>query len=133
MEHKMILSRLASTAPKSARRGVIAGLTAVSCLLLLGGCNADKDKRILFDGHHFRTKAKLTDRKVSAADFGVEVKKATQSLDGARAAGEYAGTRFCIANFGSSRIDWAIGPETDPGELVIEGDTLTFRGTCLKP
>ena len=117
------------TYPKLARGAVLAAL----CLLALGACNANKDKRILFDGIHFRTKAKAIDRKVSAADFGVEVKSASQSLDGARAAGEYAGIRYCIANFGSSRIDWAIGPDTDPAALRIEGDTLTFRGTCLKP
>ncbi|WP_353346881.1 hypothetical protein [Aquicoccus sp. SU-CL01552] len=117
-----------ATYPKLARGAALAAL----CLLALGGCT-DKDKRVRFDGIHFKTKAKAVDRKVSAADFQVEVKKATQSLDGARGAGEYAGIRYCIANFGSSRIDWAIGPDTDPAVLRIEGDTLTFRGTCLKP
>lgn len=106
---------------------------AALCLLALGACNANKDKRILFDGIHFRTKAKPVDRKVSVADFRVEVKNATQSLDGARGAGEYGGIRYCISNFGSSRIDWAIGPDTDPAALTLEGDTLVFRGTCLKP
>jgi len=119
----------AITYPKLARGAALAAL----CLLVLGGCNANKDKRILFDGINFRTKAKAVDRKVSAADFRVEVKKATQSLDGARGAGEYGGIRYCIANFGSSRIDWAIGPDTDPAALRIEDDTLVFRGTCLKP
>ena len=118
----------AATYPKLARGAALAAL----CLLALGGC-ADKDKRVRFDGIHFKTKAKAVDRKVSVADFRVEVKKATQSLDGARGAGEYDGIRYCIANFGSSRIDWAIGPDTDPAALRIEDDTLTFRGTCLKP
>lgn len=102
-------------------------------LLVLGGCNVDKDKQLRFDGYHFKTEVKPVDRKVSIVDFTAEVKKASQSLTGARAAGEHAGIRYCIATYGSSRIDWAIGPKTDPETLVLDKDTLTFRGTCLKP
>lgn len=102
-------------------------------LLALGGCNADKDKQMRFDGVHFKTKVQPVDRKVSITEFTAEVKKASQSLEGARAAGEHAGTRYCVVNYGSSRIDWQIGPETDPTTLVLDKDTLTFRGTCLKP
>ncbi|TDK43232.1 hypothetical protein E1832_17430 [Antarcticimicrobium luteum] len=106
---------------------------AALCLLTLGGCTGNKDKQLRFDGHQYRTKAKPADRKMSIAAFTVEVKNVSQSLKGARAAGEYAGVRYCVTNYGSSRIDWDIGPETDPGTLMIDRDTLTFRGTCLKP
>jgi hypothetical protein len=118
-----------ATYPGLAKGAAVAAL----CLLALAGCNVDKDKQIRFDGHHFRTKAKPTDRKVALAPFTVEVKNVSQSLKGARAAGEYAGIRYCVVNYGSSSIDWEVGPETDPETLVIEKDQLTFRGTCLKP
>lgn len=114
--------------------GLAKGAAAAAlCLLALAGCNVDKDKQIRFDGHHYRTKAKAVERKASVALFTVEVKNVSQSLKGARAAGEYAGIRYCVVNYGSSQITWEVGPETDPQTLVIEGDTLTFRGTCLKP
>ncbi|MDX2483112.1 MAG: hypothetical protein QNK42_05580 [Pseudodonghicola sp.] len=118
----------AITYPKLAKGAAVAAL----CLLAVGGCT-NKDKQIRFDGQHFKTKAKAVDRKVSVAEFTVEIKKVSQSLKGARAAGGYAGTRYCVTKYGSSGIDWAIGPETAPETLVIDRDTLTFRGTCLKP
>ena len=118
-----------ATYPGLARGAAAAAL----CLLALAGCNADKDNQTLFDGQQFRTKAKPADRKVTLAAFTVDVKNVSKSLKGARAAGEYAGIRYCVVNYGSSRIDWEVGPETDPETLVIEKDSLTFRGTCLKP
>ena len=48
-------------------------------------------------------------------------------------AGGYAGTRYCIEKFGNSRIDWAVGPDTEPGRLTIADNTLVFRGTCQRP
>lgn len=117
------------TYPGLARSAAAAAL----CLLALAGCNADKDKQMLFDGQHFRTKAKAVERKTSVAEFTVEIKNVSKSLEGARAAGEYAGIRYCVVNYGSSRIDWEVGPETAPETLTIEKDSLTFRGTCLKP
>ncbi len=109
-----------------------AGLAAL-CGLTLAACNVNRDKQIRFEGFYFRTKAKAVEKKVSVADFTVEIKDVAQSLDGAREAGKYAGTRYCVTNYGSSRINWAVGPDTEAENLVIEGDTLTFRGTCLKP
>ncbi|MFC3117986.1 DUF5333 family protein [Jhaorihella thermophila] len=35
-------------------------------------------------------------------------------------AGAYEATRYCIENYGSSRILWEIGPETEPQNLPIE-------------
>jgi len=108
-----------------------AALTAL-CATALLACTP-KDKRILFDGHYFKTKAKAVDRKVSVAEFRVEVKNTGQSLEGARAAGAYAGTRYCIENYGSSQIVWARGPEDEPQNLVFDRDSLILQGTCQKP
>ena len=118
-----------ATYPGLAKGAALAAL----CLLALAGCNQKRENRVEFDGHYFPAKAKAVDRKVSIAEFTVEIKDVSQSLDGARAAGEYEATRYCVTEYGSSRIDWAIGPETAPEDLMIEGDTLTFRGTCQEP
>jgi hypothetical protein len=91
------------------------------------------DDRILFDGQAFRAKAKVVDKKVSPADFSVVVNGVSASLDGAREAGRYEGTKFCIENFGSSRIEWKVGPDTEPQQLQISDDKLTFAGTCQRP
>lgn len=114
----------------NSRRIVALGLAGL--LTVTAGCN-QKDKRTLFDGMYFKTKAAAVDRKVTLADFTVTVKDVAQSLDAARQAGGYAGTRYCIENFGSSRIDWAVGPDTEPGRLTIADNTLVFRGTCQRP
>lgn len=126
----MIISRIASAAPNIARLALVAGLMAA-----LAACSGKEEKRIRFDGHYFPAKARAADKKRSMAEFTVEVQRVSQSLDGARAAGEYEGIRYCIttANYGSSKIDWAVGPDTAPQDLTIVKDTLTFRGTCGKP
>ena len=36
------------------------------------------------------------------------------SLDGAREAGRHEGTKFCIDAFGTSKINWKVGPDTEP-------------------
>lgn len=105
---------------------------ALALIAVLAGCSGDKDK-ILFDGYDFRSKTAPVDKKRSRADFTVTIKDATRSLDGAREAGRYQGTRYCIANYGNSDIDWAVGPDTDPAQLrIVDGD-LSFQGTCQRP
>jgi len=119
---------------KATYRGLAKGAAlAAACLLALGACNGKRENRVRFDGNYYPTKAKAVDRKESVAMFTVEIKNVSQSLDGARAAGEYAGIRYCVTKYGSSYVDWAVGPETDPAQLQIAGDTMTFSGTCLKP
>ncbi|WP_170454668.1 hypothetical protein [Ruegeria arenilitoris] len=103
-------------------------------LTLLSACGtAPTSDRILFDGKSFRAKAKPVDKKRSPADFTVTIKGVSASLDGAREAGRYEGTRFCIQNFGSSRIAWKVGPDTEPQNLRVENDSLTFSGACQRP
>ncbi len=97
--------------------------------VLLGGCTPIED-RITFGGYYFRADAKAIDKKKTLAEFTVTVRDVAQSLDGARAAGGYEGTSYCIKNFGTSRIDWVVGPATDPGDLRIVDERLVFQGTC---
>ncbi|MDK3016196.1 hypothetical protein [Pseudodonghicola flavimaris] len=104
----------------------------VLCLAMLAGCT-EKDKEMTFDGVYFKTKAKAVDRKASVADFRVEVKDAGKSLDGARQAGAYEATRYCIENYGSSVIHWINGPEDAAEALVFDKGDLILRGVCQKP
>lgn len=113
-------------------RSTLAVFGLAALVVLIAGCTK-KDERVLFDGLYFKAKAAPVDRKKTLAEFVVSVQDVSQSLEGARAAGGYEGTRYCIANYGTSRIDWTVGPETEPQQLVIDKDTLSFRGTCLRP
>lgn len=96
-------------------------------LLALAACNEDPN-RLPFDGIYF--KSKTSKFKDGQRDFTVSVFKASQSLEGAISAGEFEGTRYCIASYGTSRINWAIGPDTPRESLVLRDDTLTLQGQC---
>ncbi|WP_425046164.1 hypothetical protein [Primorskyibacter sp. S87] len=104
---------------------------AAAALVLAGtlGCTRPEN-RVLFDGLYFPSKSKAVDKKVSRAEFTATVNKVSQSFDSARKAAEYEGIRYCIVNYGTSRIDWLVGPDTDPAQLRIEKDSLTYQGTC---
>jgi hypothetical protein len=96
--------------------------------LVLSACNR-RDDTILFDGQAFRAKADAID-KDDRRTFTATISPVSASLEGAIEAGRYEGTKYCIANYGTSVIDWAVGPETEVTQLVVDGDTLTFQGTC---
>lgn len=110
----------------------LAGL--VAALAVTSGCSLQKrENRLLFGGHYFPIKAKAVDKKVSLANFTVTVDKASQSPDDAREAGRHGGTVYCIGNYGTSEIEWSLGPDSDPAQLRIVDDKLTLSGTCQRP
>ncbi|SMX28545.1 hypothetical protein TRP8649_02670 [Pelagimonas phthalicica] len=82
----------------------------------------------VFDGERFRggVKAARSDRQ----HFVATVRNVSKSKAGAIEAAEHEGIRHCIEYFGTSDIDWEVGPETNPDALVVENDTLTFMGSC---
>ncbi|WP_290559856.1 hypothetical protein [Aestuariivita sp.] len=98
-------------------------------LALVAGCTA-RDDRVRFDGEVFRGKAShdRDDRR----KFTVEVSPVSASLDGAREAGRFEGIKYCINEYGTSNIEWSVGPDTDPAALVIERDRLSFAGMCKR-
>ena len=102
-------------------------LTVLS-LALLAGCSRNDD-RILFDGQAFRGKAKHVN-KDDRRDFTASVSPLSASLEGAREAGRYEGTKYCIQQYGTSKIAWASGPDDDPQTWAIDRDTVTFAGRC---
>lgn len=106
------------------RLGVLA---LTGAMVALAGC-ADPADRILFDGKYFPTKVSKVDRQRD--QITVTVKNVAQSPEGALAAGRYAAVAYCVGTYGSSDIDWAVGPDTDPSQIRITDNTMTFRGTC---
>ena len=100
---------------------------ASALALAVSGC-VKENRNIPFDGVVFKTKTKKVDDNL--ADFVAYVSPVSASLEGAREAGRYEGTKYCISNFGTSQIDWTVGPETEASKLIITEDTLTFQGQC---
>ncbi|MEW9919163.1 hypothetical protein AB2B41_06090 [Marimonas sp. MJW-29] len=102
-------------------------LVCAAVLVLLAGCT-DSKNRIAFDGQYFRAKASKVDNTRHA--FTVRVRDVSRSLDGAIAAGRHEGISYCVNNFGSSDIEWTVGPDTPPEQLQITDNTLVFQGVC---
>ncbi len=93
----------------------------------LAGCKNSND-RIAFDGKYFRTKVTKVDGKLDV--FQVTVKDAAQSVEGARAAGLHEANSYCVRNFGSSEIDWVVGPDAPADQLRIVNGDLVLQGVC---
>ena len=107
-----------------------ASVLALLCLASLAACGERNEQRVFVDSVHFRRKAKAVD-KSDRLHFVVNVPKVSRSVNRASKAGRYEGTRYCIENFGTSEILWAIGPDTADGRLVVENNDFNFRGTCV--
>lgn len=113
----------------------LALLGLMCAVVAVAGCNRKRNAAnlITYDGIEFVTKAEAIDKKVSLSDFTVRVEGAAISLDSARLAGRDRGYRYCIENFGTSDIDWIVGPDTEPAQLRLVEGALLFRGTCGRP
>jgi len=102
-------------------------LIALMVLTLAVGCNQKKNQ-LLFEGQYFKAKAKKEADDLSV--FLVSVSPISASLEGARAAGQYEATRYCIDNYGNSKIDWIVGPKDEASTYQIDKDTVFFKGRC---
>jgi hypothetical protein len=100
---------------------------ALVCAALVAGCS-DKKNRFAFDGKYFRTKVAKVDKQRDV--FTVTVKDVSQSFEGARAAALHGANGYCVSTYGSSDIDWVVGPDTPVDQLRIVDNTLTYQGTC---
>ncbi|MEP2784003.1 MAG: hypothetical protein ABJO67_11500 [Pseudoruegeria sp.] len=97
----------------------IAGLSLSAC--------ADKNPQ-RFDGIAFKTD--VDSKRKTRRDFTVSVSPAAASLDGAGQAARWESARHCIKYFGSSDVDWSVGPETDYGQIAISEGKAVFAGRC---
>ena len=101
--------------------------------LAVSGCAKTRDlmtgrEKVTFDGQNFRST--LAASKEDRAVFGVTVRDAAKSLSGAREAARYEATKYCIEQYGNSRVDWAVGPDAEDGQVVIRDGDLDFNGVC---
>ena len=103
---------------------------SIGALFLTAACQTREQRLVAFDGYRYKAKAAAIDKKVSRADFTATIFAVSQSLAGAREAGRYEGTKYCIKEYGSSKIEWAVGPDTPVENYQIVDDTLTFSGVC---
>lgn len=91
------------------------------------GCS-NNDDRIAFDGQYYRAKLSKVDKQLDV--FSVAVRPVSASLAGAREAGRYEATAYCVNTYGSSQIDWTAGPDAPEETLRVEDDTLVLQGRC---
>jgi hypothetical protein len=100
---------------------------SVLALVVLAACTK-QDRQVAFDDIYFKAKtSRLGD---DLADFTTTVEGVSVAVHAALEAGRYEGTKYCIANYGTSSIAWTVGPDTDPEDLDIVGDALTLQGRC---
>jgi hypothetical protein len=106
------------------------GLSVLALLFVLTACSGQDVNDIAFDGILFKAKTAPVDKKVSRADFIATIYGASASLEGAREAARYEGTKYCVTNYGTSDVDWSVGPDSDPARLTIVDGDISFRGRC---
>jgi hypothetical protein len=104
-------------------------LMIVAALMAVSACDKIKSARnkVLFDGHKFVAKLSVGDTRDT---FVVMVQNAGVSLAGAREAGRYEATKYCLKNFGTSDVAWEHGPNAPDGALVIVETSLQLNGRC---
>ncbi|AUC55109.1 hypothetical protein CDO87_18910 [Sagittula sp. P11] len=121
-------ARAPLVAPASLMRaGTI--LLLIAAMAALAGCGNGQRRQVqTFDGQTFRANAK------SAGDdrqyFVASVRDPGKSIDGAIQAAEYQAVKHCIHLYGTSDIDWEVGPDTPKDQLLITSDSLTLSGRC---
>ncbi|WP_343082024.1 hypothetical protein [Ostreiculturibacter nitratireducens] len=105
-------------------------LVMLGMVLALAACGGDRRRdAVAFDGVYFKSSVSTTreDRRV----FAVSVSPASASLEGAREAGRYEAVKYCVRTFGTSDMEWELGPDMPEESLVVVEDALTLRGRCL--
>lgn len=119
------------TSLKSPRAKVLMILVAATALSGCGEAFRDsfrsKRDRVTFDGYSYKAKANKVSRD-TRDHFSVTVARANQSLLGARQAGEYEAFKYCIAEYGTTNVDWLVGPEDDT--IIPVDDKITLEGFC---
>ena len=98
--------------------------------LLFGGLAActDPQNRIAFDGQFFRTNVAKVDK--SRDTFVLSVRNPGKSIQGARLAAHHEGIRYCVGNFGTSKIEWDVNPLDEAVPPQLEDGKLVYRGKC---
>lgn len=104
-------------------------LGLVLLCLCAAGC-VERKERQSFDGQFFS--ARLSSTRGDRSNFQIAIKPVSASIEGALEAGRYESTRHCVTYYGSSEVDWQIGPDQDPESYAISNDTLLLQGRCVE-
>ncbi len=102
-------------------------LPVLGITFALSACQ-NRGAAIAFDETYFATRLSNVDR--LRDQFVITVSPFSASAEGAREAGRYEATRYCIDLYGSSDVIWQAGPDAEPEALEVSNDTLTLRGAC---
>ena len=125
MKNRSDLAQAQAVAATDTRSALWLGFLLLGVFLILAACGRNED-RIAFDGQFYNAKLKQIDRQFNL--FSVSVTPVSASLDGAREAGRYEASSYCVTNFGTSDIAWTSGPDAE--EVTLDGDTLLLQGSC---
>ena len=115
------------TAPASIAFLLIAATVLSACGGGLGNTFRSKKEKVTFEGYQFKAKSKQVSKE-QRQHFEVVVSRANQSLTGARQAGAHEAVRYCIKEYGTSKMDWVIGPEAE--NIIPVDDKIRLEGYC---
>lgn len=113
----------------AAKATMAKGVCLLTAGVMLAACQPADGERVAFDGIFFRSSASPADRKDRQA-FDVSVRPFSASAEGAREAGRYEATRYCVSRYGTSDIVWTNGPDAEDGTLIVDNDRLMLSGQC---
>lgn len=105
------------------------GMVLLLATLLVGcGGQSSGGQGPRFDGQTFRGSAKPVQG--DRAEFVATARQPSKSITGATQAAAYQGKQYCINTFGTSDIDWIVGPDTPTSQLPVSESSLTLTGRC---
>ena len=111
---------------------MIRSLILLSLVASVSGCGwlgIGRSSDVTFDGQYYRGNAKAAERS-DKQYFLATVGPVSSSLAGAREAAQYEAIKHCIKYFGTSNIAWEVGPDTPDSAIMVNGDEITYMGTC---
>ena len=112
------------------KRALILSLVAMTVLSACGKAGTRNlfGFRQAYDGVYFRPK--VSGDRQNRHMFTVSVKDAGQTLVGAREAARHKANEYCIRQFGSSEITWAVSPDVEDDQLPLINGELVLSGEC---
>ncbi|MCC1492309.1 hypothetical protein [Cognatishimia sp. F0-27] len=111
---------------------MIRSLILVSLVASVSGCGwlgIGRGGDVAFDGQYYRGNAS-SEQRLEKQYFMATVGPVSNSFEGARAAAQYEAIKHCIKYFGTSNIDWEVGPNTPDSAIMVDGDEITYMGVC---
>ncbi|MDA7426609.1 hypothetical protein [Thalassococcus lentus] len=107
-------------------------ITIVAMILALAGCErlGLVKRGTTIENNVYRGSAKAENRK-ERDYFIATAGPVSTSLDGAIQAAAHQGVQHCIKYYGTSEIEWTVGPDTDADALAVDNDKITLMGRCI--